>query len=111
VWLLLGMAAGMHVGLSGEFGQASHHAHMGLLGGLWAVAFAWLFDRRGAPLTTAARLQWALYNLGVATMAVAMFLVVRQGGIWGMIIGIGGIVVITTTSWMVVDAWPRRQSA
>jgi hypothetical protein len=108
VWLLLSMGLGMHVGLSGEFGAASHHAHAGLLGGLWAIAFAWLFDRSGAPLTTAGRAQWALYNLGVATMVVAMYLVVRQGGAWGMVIGLGGLVVLGTTAWIVGNAWPRR---
>jgi hypothetical protein len=109
VWLLLGMAAGLHIGIAGEFGAASHHAHAGLLGGLWAIVFAWLFDKRGAALTIAARAQWALYNIGVVVMAVAMFLVVRQSGSWGPVIGIGGILVILTTIWIVIDAWPRGE--
>ena len=45
IWLLLGMAAGIQIGIAGEFGAASHHAHMGLLGGLWSVAFGLLYDR------------------------------------------------------------------
>ncbi len=107
VWLLVAMAAGLHIGMSGQFGQASHHAHMGLLGGVWAIAFAWLFDRQGGPLTLAGKAQWALYNLGVAVMAVAMFMVLREGGVWGPVIGLGGLVVFGTTAWIVTAAWPR----
>jgi hypothetical protein len=108
VWLLATMTAGLHIGMTGQFGAASHHAHTGLLGGLWAVAFAWLFERNGAALTGAAKAKWAFYNLGVATMAVAMFLVVRQSGAWGPVIGLGGLVVLASTVWIVVSAWPRR---
>ena len=108
VWFLVTMGLGLHVGVSGEFGAASHHAHAGLLGGLWAIAFAWLFERSGAPLTVAGWVQWALYNLGIATMIVAMYLVVRQSGTWGMVIGLGGFVVIGSGAWIVGNAWPRK---
>jgi hypothetical protein len=110
IWLLLTMVAGLHIGIAGEFGASSHHAHAGLLGGLWAIAFAWLFDRKGLPLTGAAKVQWALYNLGVVTMAVALFLVVRQSGAWGPVIGLSGLVVLASTIWMVINAWPRATS-
>ena len=107
VWLLAAMAAGIHIGAVGEFGASSHHAHAGLLGGVWAIAFAYLFDRKGLPLSLAAKAQWTLYNLGVATMAVAMYMVARHGGAWGALIGLGGLVVFGTTAWIVVNAWPR----
>ena len=108
VWLLVTMLLGMYIGMTGQFGASSHHAHAGLLGGLWAIAFGVLFERRQAPQTMAGRIQWSLYNLGVATMAVALFMVVREGGVWGPVIGIGGLVVFLTTVWTVVSAWPRR---
>ena len=107
IWLLLTMVAGLHIGMTGQFGASSHHAHAGLLGGLWAIAFGFLFDRKGLTLSAAARLQWGLYNLGVATMAVAMFMVVREGGAWGPVIGLGGLAVLVATAWVIVDAWPR----
>ena len=107
VWLLVTMAAGLHIGLAGEFGAAAHHAHAGLLGGLWAMGFAFLFDPRGSALTAAAKVQWALYNLGVATMAVSMFLVIRHSEAWGSVIGAGALLVIATTAWIAMDAWPR----
>ena len=111
VWLLIAMAAGMHIGIAGEFGAASHHAHAALLGGVWGIAFAWLFERKSAPLTTVAWIQWALYNLGVVTMAVAMFLVVRQSQAWGAVIGLGGLIVIGSTIWIVISSWPRAAVA
>ena len=109
IWVLVAMVAGLHLGMTGEFGAASHHAHAGLLGGVWAIVFAWLFDRTRAPLDVAGKTQWALYNLGVAIMAVAMFLVVRQSGQWGPVIGMGGLVVFGTTVWIVASAWPRGE--
>jgi hypothetical protein len=111
VWVLVGMAAGMQIGAAGEYGASSHHAHAGLLGGLWAIAFAFLFDRNGAPLTAAAKVQWALYHLGIAGMAVAMYVVARHGGIAGLFVGIAGLVVMLTTAWIVVSAWPRGAAA
>ena len=106
VWLLLGMAAGIQVGIAGEFGNASHHAHIGLLGGLWAIAFAWLFNRSGSPLTLWVQAKWALYNL-VATMVVGMYMAPRYGQPWGLVIGIGGITVFATTVCIVITTWPR----
>lgn len=107
VWLLVTMAAGLHIGIAGEFGASSHHAHAGLLGGVWAVVFAYLFDKKSLSLTIAARVQWTLYNLGVATMAVGLYMVVRHGGAWGAMIGLGGLTVFGTTAWIVANAWPR----
>lgn len=108
VWFLATLGAGLHIGMAGEFGASSHHAHAGLLGGVWAIAFAWLFERNGAPLTAAGWIQWGLYNLGVATMMVAMYLVVRQSGAWGMAIGLGGLVVLGSGAWIVGNVWPRK---
>jgi hypothetical protein len=107
VWLLLGMAAGIQIGIAGEFGASSHHAHMGLLGGLWAIAFGLLYDRSGAPLTAWAKVKWGLYNLGVAAMALGMYMVVRSGEPWGLVIAVGGVTVFATTICIVIGLWPR----
>ena len=108
VWLFLTMAAGFEMAFAGEFGAASHHAHMGLLGGLWSIAFGFLFARKRLAMTVMAWLQWAVYHLGVATMAVGMYMVLRHGGTWGMVIGIGGIAVMIATLWIIIQAWPRN---
>ena len=36
-----------------------------------------------------------------------MFMVVRDGGAWGPVIGLGGLAVLVATAWVIVDAWPR----
>ena len=36
-----------------------------------------------------------------------MFMVVREGGAWGPVIGLGGRAVLGATAWVIVDAWPR----
>ena len=36
-----------------------------------------------------------------------MFMVVREGGAWGPVIGLGGLAVLVATAWVIVDALPR----
>ena len=44
VWFLLTMIFGMYLGLTGQFGASSPHAHLGLLGWLSSIAFAFLWS-------------------------------------------------------------------
>jgi hypothetical protein len=111
VWLLVGMAAGVQIGMAGEFGASSHHAHAGLIGGVWSMFFAFLFDRKGSPSTVAAKVQWAIYNLAVVAMTVCLYVVARHGGIWGLGAGVSGLVLLGTTAWIAVSAWPQRRQS
>lgn len=106
VWVLLTMCYGMYVGLSGDFALKSSHAHAGILGGLWSLAFAFLFSRRATP-PRFAFIQWLLFNIGVAGQVFALYMVVTEGGIWGMLIGVAGIVIIASTLWIAASVWPR----
>lgn len=108
IYLLATMAFGLYLGLSGQFGASSPHAHLGLLGWLSALAFAFLHavaDPEG-QLRGGGRVHWALHNVGVLVHAVALWLTL-QGRPLGMVIGIGGLIVILATLLFVALIWGR----
>jgi len=81
IWFLLTMAFGMYLGLTGQFGASSSHAHLGLLGWLSAIAFAFLHsvaDPEGR-LARAGPAHWALHNLGLVVHATCLWLVIKTG--------------------------------
>jgi hypothetical protein len=106
VWFLLTMLFGMYLGLTGQFGFSSPHAHLGLLGWLSSAAFAFLYAATGAP-ARGARLHWAVHNVGVATMVTALFLTLKGVERAGLVIPLGGTIVILATLWLVAAMWPR----
>lgn len=109
-WFLVTMAFGMYLGITQQFGLSSPHAHLGLLGWLSSIAFAFLYaitDAQGGP-TRGPKLHWVAHNVGVVTMVAALFLVLKTGDdSIGAVIGMGGLVVILATLWLAVRMWPR----
>ena len=110
IWLLLAMCYGMYLGVKAQFALKSSHAHAALLGGVWSILFAWLYSRQMSDAhSKAAVIKWALFNLGVIVQVFALYMVVTAGGIWGMLIGIAGVIIIISTLWIVHDLWPRNR--
>lgn len=108
VWLLITMGYGMYAGITQQFHLSSSHAHAGLLGGVWAILFAWLYSRQ--PEEARARfagIQWALFNLGVLAQVLALYMVMNFGGMWGMAIGVSGLLILGSTIWIITSVWPR----
>ena len=84
LWLLFTMLFGVYLGATHQFGISSPHAHAGLLGGLWAIGFSYLFSR--APGDTNIRFafwQWALFNIGVACKVSALWMMLMVDPKWG----------------------------
>jgi hypothetical protein len=109
LWVIFTMGFGLYLGLTGQFGASSPHAHAGILGGLWAFAFAFLLDRRGEDRAPArGALQWGLFNLGLVIQVFALWMVINHGGAWGAVVGLGGIMVLAATGWIAFTVWPRR---
>lgn len=110
VWLLFTMLFGMYLGITGQFGISSPHAHAGLLGGLWAIGFSYLFNRAdGDKNIRFAFWQWLLFNLGVACHMTALWMVLMVDPKWGILIGLGGGTITLTTIWIVLVLWPALQ--
>lgn len=109
-WVVFTMSYGMYAGISEQFALASSHAHGGILGGLWAIAFAWLYHRKGGDTASGHALyQWLLYNLGVVGMVVALNRLNSGHPEFAPLIGGAGLVVLATTAWIVLDLWPRKR--
>ncbi|HEV2745843.1 MAG TPA: hypothetical protein VGW34_00920 [Allosphingosinicella sp.] len=110
LWFLATMVFGLYLGLTQQFGASSPHAHLGLLGWLSAAAFAFLHaaaDPDG-ELTGRARLHWGAHNLGMVVQVTSLWMVIRTGdGRYGMLIGIGGLIIILATLGLIAMLWPR----
>lgn len=109
LWFIATTIFGMYLGMTKQFGVSSPHAHMGLLGWVSSGLFAFLYSfcstadelPRGAPM------HWAVHNLGVAIMVVALFLTLRGNDGAEMFIAIGGSIVILGLLWLAAMIWPR----
>lgn len=107
LWLLFTMLFGVYLGATHQFGISSPHAHAGLLGGLWAIGFSYLFSR--APGDTNIRFafwQWALFNIAVACKVIALWMMLMVDPKWGIAIGISGGIITLVTIWIVITLWP-----
>jgi hypothetical protein len=113
IWFLATMAFGMYLGLTGQFGASSSHAHLGLLGWLSAIAFAFLHhvaDPDG-QLARPGAAHWALHNLGLIIHALCLWLVIKTGnGIFGKLIGVGGLILILANLWLALLLWGRLRA-
>lgn len=110
IYFLATMGIGLYLGLSGQFQYSSPHAHLGLLGWLSSLGFAFLHSIADPDeqLRGKARLHWAIHNVGLLVQVTSLFLVIRTGrGELGMLIGIGGLTVILGTLFFVAIVWPR----
>jgi hypothetical protein len=104
----------MYLGVTGQYGSSSAHAHLGLLGWLSSAGFALTYaaaDPNG-ELHRRARLHWLAHNLGLAVQASAMWLVIKTGnGIFGMLIGLGGLIITVATLWFAAMIWRRLRGS
>ena len=110
LWFLATMTFGMYLGMTKQFGASSPHAHLGLLGWLSSIAFAFLWhlaDRDGL-LTGKARIHWVIHNLGMAVQVTGLWMVIKTGnGAYGLMIAAGGATIILATVWLTFMLWGR----
>jgi cbb3-type cytochrome oxidase subunit 1 len=96
VYLLVGAALGLFMGITQQFGLAPVHAHLLLLG--WAsLALAGVIYHLypAAAATLLARIHFWLHNLGlpVFMIALAMFLTGQESAVPGIAIGASVVLV------------------
>jgi hypothetical protein len=110
LWFLATMSFGMYLGMTKQFGASSPHAHLGLLGWLSSIAFAFLWhvaDPEGR-LTGRARIHWAIHNLGMVVQVSGLWMVIKTGnGVYGIVIALGGATIILATLWLTFMLWGR----
>ena len=113
IWFLATMTFGMYLGITSQFTASSPHAHLGLLGWLSSIAFAFLWSIADPENQTVwpARLHWAVHNLGLIVLVWGMWMVIRTGEeMYGGIIGLGGLTIILATLWLIFLLWPRLRT-
>jgi hypothetical protein len=113
IWFLLTMSFGMYLGMTGQFGFSSPHAHMGLLGWLSSAVFGFFYSVADADLSLkrGPRIHWISHNLGVVIMVSALFLTLKTGDeSFSKFIATGGGIVILSTLYLTTMIWPRLGS-
>jgi hypothetical protein len=110
VWFLATMGFGIYLGISGQFGASSSHAHLGLLGWLSSIAFAWLHGAAdpAGTLGGKALAHWALHNLGLVVHATSLWLIIKTGNeAFGPLIGVGGLTMLVANLGLAIMLWGR----
>lgn len=93
IWLVLGMAFGIWMGVAQKFDYANSHAHMNLVGFAISVLFGLIHRQyRGLGESRLAGAQFGIYQLG-AVMLVAGKAMVDGGGGDGLVKA-GSVVVL-----------------
>jgi hypothetical protein len=111
IWFVAATSFGMYLGITGQFGMSSPHAHAGLLGWVSSGLFAFLYALSGGTEARFARVQWATHNAGALLMVVSLFLTLRGNEAAEPLIGIGGLIVIIGIVWLLVTLWPRLRAS
>ena len=107
-WFLAALCFGLYLGFTQQFQFSSSHAHVGLLGWVSSGLFALLYALAGGETPRGARLHWAAHNLGALGMASGLYLVVRTGNeMFGMQIGLSGLLILLATLWLIATMWGR----
>lgn len=108
VWLIGTMCFGMYLGISGQFGMSSSHAHAGLLGGVLSLSISYLFSLiEPTKRISAGFAQWLIYNLAAASQATGLWLVINGHFMFVPLIIAGGSIVLLTLFWIALAIWPK----
>jgi hypothetical protein len=95
VYALIGMAWGIHMGMSGDHTLFPAHAHLNLLG--WVSVFLYGLFFAGVPKAAAGRLPVVhalIAHLGILLMIPGVVLAIGEVEIGEPLVGIGSILVI-----------------
>lgn len=107
LWLVGGMLLGEHMGRSQDHGQMPTHAHIMLVGGVLSILWAIINRVWSIGSGLLAWIQLGLHQAGTAVMIYALFHL--YGGNptdqFGMIAGIGAMIVILATVLMLFQAF------
>lgn len=80
VFLILGVAAGLQMAISGDHGAFPAHAHINLLGWVTSAIFGGYYALNPAKAARRiALVHYGLYTLGLVVMLPALYLMLAQG--------------------------------
>lgn len=93
LWLILGMAFGIWMGIAGRLGFANSHAHLNLVGFVTSAIFGLICRQYPAIARSAlAGLQFWVFEIGAVLLVIGKMSVDAKGS--DMLVKIGSLVVI-----------------
>lgn len=93
LWLVLGMAFGIWMGIAGKLGFANSHAHMNLVGFAASAVFGLICRQYPAMARSAlAGIQFWIYEIGAVLLVAGKITVDAKGG--DSMVKIGSLVVL-----------------
>ena len=110
VWLVLGMAFGIWMGIAQKFDFANSHAHLNLVGFATSLLFGLVYRQyAGLAQSRIAALQFWVYEIGAVLLVAGKMTVDGGGG--DTLVKIGSIVVIVGALLMLWIFATRRVAA
>ncbi len=95
VFLIIGIAAGIHMSISGDHEVTGAHAHTNLLGWVTMALFgAYLTFVPEKARSRLARIQYGVYTLGVAVMMPSLYFMLRGNPALEPLVAISSLVVL-----------------
>ena len=80
VWLILGIAAGLQMAISGDHSAFPAHAHINLLGWVTSAIFGGYYALNPTKAERKiAMIHYGLYNVGLVIMLPALYLMLHEG--------------------------------
>ncbi|MEC5388271.1 hypothetical protein VVD49_21240 [Uliginosibacterium sp. H3] len=104
LYFLVGVGMGYAMSITEKFAQMPVHAHVNLLGWVSMAIFSLVyFARPAAAETRLAKAHFALYNLGLPIMMVALSLFLSGAKEAGPVIGLGATLLIIGVICFVIN--------
>ena len=94
VFLILGIAAGLQMAISGDHGAFPAHAHINLLGWVTSAIFGGYYALNPAKAARRiAMIHYGVYNLGLVIMLTALYLMLQGKSALEQIVAVGSLIV------------------
>ncbi|MER9567256.1 MULTISPECIES: hypothetical protein [unclassified Mesorhizobium] len=94
VFLILGIAAGLQMAISGDHGAFPAHAHINLLGWVTSAIFGGYYALNPAKAARrTAMIHYGVYNLGLVVMLPALYLMLEGNPALEPIVATGSMIV------------------
>lgn len=112
IWLLIGIAAGLQMAMSGNHSVIAAHAHINLLGWVTSAIFGGYYALNPAKATKRiAMIHYAVYMLGLVLMLPALYFMERGNPQLEPIVAIGSIVTLLAIVIFAVVLFSRETVA
>ncbi|QND55070.1 hypothetical protein HB779_24745 (plasmid) [Phyllobacterium sp. 628] len=95
IFFLLGIAMGLHMGISGNHSPYPAHAHLNLLGWVSSAIFGAYYALN--PVKAGSRLamaHFAVYTIGVIVMIPALYLLYLGNTAMDALVGVGSFIIL-----------------